>query len=1102
MNKPAKQPFSNMSLRANEVSEAIHCSKDNHKIASVGLRLSSAECPALLRNDVFKKWALSLFLVFLFIYILASNCWAGDVTYDFSSGAGSNKWAYEVDSNERPGTSGPTISGETEFTSYTEINSSNGTHYVSTSTAVNQYRLNHFKFTISEDTETMTNIYVEWEGFGDNENHIYEAYLYIWNYGSTSWEAVGNHTSSSDQVINNDYFSSFGNYIDANDLHILLASPKATTGAPPNWADIYTDYLRVVVTTAVADSTAPDAITTLEATQGDWAGSIKLSWLAPGDDGDTGALSAGSRFKIQYSSFTPVVWSTGAATVTISTSSVNPGDPQSWSLDGLLDGVTYFIRLWTKDEQNNWSGVSNGATDYAQIESFTSGAPNNFLANKFQITATGYNNITLSSRKVSYRFIAQSSKTLRQARFFLALLNGSPELEVEIQTDDGSADHLPSGSLAWAGAEDTSIFPEEASWVSATLDTPGALVQGTTYHIVIKPVFVDASNNSSPIYTDPVNTSWINESKTNAGRGVCFASPNWTAQSHEPVYILGFNDSTYEGNPYSGFSDVTIAGETNYAGETFKVSQDIGVDQVHFLVKKTGAPTDSLYYEIRRVLPSDLFITSGTLAIEANVGTSYAWKGKPMTGYKLESGNTYRAILRSPGSEPGVNYFVKNAGLAIDKSPYKHLTYDGINSTVYINGTDQEEGDALFYISVDTTPTNAISTLSALTGQETGKIDLSWISPNETLTSGSEFIIEYSSWTDTVWSTSSAVGDGYYVSIPTSSINPGTTCYYTIGSLMNSTTYFFRIWVGDEVHNWSKLSNGATAFTLTPPYPQPQHAQVYALGVSSCAIRFDQEVTAEAYILQASTEVGFVPVHQSSSTTDVNFTTLTVTGLYTNTTYYFRVGFLFAPTTEWMLAPLYFSSSTLSSIPGEAAATFTDAGETNITAEWTSGSPANPDWTEYLIECSSVSLGGQVLASSWTVNTSYDFTNLLPNVTYYFQVKSRNNELKETSFLDLSSTHTLCNTPGALSFTSVAETQIDLSWDNSSNSASTVYTVESSSESNTNYQQIYQGSDTSYSHTSLTPNVTYYYRVYATNLDNVDTGYNTPISTHTECNVP
>ncbi len=138
-----------------------------------------------------------------------------------------------------------------------------------------------------------------------------------------------------------------------------------------NWSD-YT----AVSSTKTLDFTAPDMITNLSSLTGDNEGEIKLSWTSPGDNGSEDTLDSGT-FRIEYSSWSNTEWSTNTSTgdgyyKDIALSGVSPGSDRLLVMDSgdnLLNGVTYFFRIWTGDEVPNWSLISATATATAQIDS-------------------------------------------------------------------------------------------------------------------------------------------------------------------------------------------------------------------------------------------------------------------------------------------------------------------------------------------------------------------------------------------------------------------------------------------------------------------------------------------------------------------------------------------------------------------------------------------------------------------------------------------------------------------------------------------------------------------------------------------------------------
>ncbi|MEA1925149.1 MAG: NEW3 domain-containing protein [Candidatus Altiarchaeota archaeon] len=163
--------------------------------------------------------------------------------YNFSSGAGSNKWAYEYSSSTTtPPGSGPNIPGEVEFSSYSAIAASNNSRYTSIH-AKNRGATHHFKYKLPEGYAGITGFHVLWEGYDSNS----DSNLYIWNYsGAGSWINLGTGTNTvADNLINSSYYAAFDDFIDSNDILHLLAENTLGSGAAS--VNLYTDYSEVRV---------------------------------------------------------------------------------------------------------------------------------------------------------------------------------------------------------------------------------------------------------------------------------------------------------------------------------------------------------------------------------------------------------------------------------------------------------------------------------------------------------------------------------------------------------------------------------------------------------------------------------------------------------------------------------------------------------------------------------------------------------------------------------------------------------------------------------------------------------------------------------------
>jgi len=128
----------------------------------------------------------------------------------------------------------------------------------------------------------------------------------------------------------------------------------ADKSAPAN----ITDFGVYGATFTYFDVKPPDAVDDLYAAPGGSPDAVALAWTVRGDDGASGYLLKGE-FAIQYSTYPGVVFSTGSAGVSISTSDLTAGASAEYTITGLSAGTGYYFALWTEDDAGNWSALSN-----------------------------------------------------------------------------------------------------------------------------------------------------------------------------------------------------------------------------------------------------------------------------------------------------------------------------------------------------------------------------------------------------------------------------------------------------------------------------------------------------------------------------------------------------------------------------------------------------------------------------------------------------------------------------------------------------------------------------------------------------------------------
>jgi len=154
--------------------------------------------------------------------------------------------------------------------------------------------------------------------------------------------------------------------------------------------------------------------------------------------------------------------------------------------------------------------------------------------------------------------------------------------------------------------------------------------------------------------------------------------------------------------------------------------------------------------------------------------------------------------------------------------------------------------------------------------------------------------------------------------------------------------------------------------------------------------------------------------------------TASVPALTPNTTYYGQVNSIINGSSSPYSA--YVTTATLAVIPTTAVSTWT-VNITSLTVSWQNG--ANPvDVTKYVVDLSTDSGFAPVAtASSETYLLNGTFFTLVPDATYYAQVKAVNHSEIPTNYLALGSTKTLQTPiPTNLTFTAAAATNLTASW--------------------------------------------------------------------------
>ncbi|MBK8575029.1 MAG: fibronectin type III domain-containing protein [Elusimicrobia bacterium] len=358
------------------------------------------------------------------------------------------------------------------------------------------------------------------------------------------------------------------------------------------------------------------------------------------------------------------------------------------------------------------------------------------------------------------------------------------------------------------------------------------------------------------------------------------------------------------------------------------------------------------------------------------------------------------------------------------------------------------------------------SALTAVTGANSGEVNLSWSSAGadgvyNNLTGN--YRIQYATYAVT-WSTSSTPTDATTVTISTTNAGPGSAQIRTVTGLAGGVTHYFVLWTGDEVPNWSGISN--TAGVLLAPSP-PATADWTSRSQTSITAGWVFSVGASSYTLVVSTVAANPPVAVAGSSVTAALSG-TVTALTPNTPYF---GFITAcngagcsaytavgSTATWANPPVSLSTTAMNSV--------------GATLSWDSSN--NPAGTAYVVE-TATEPGGAYTVSFSTSEVTALLTNLSPGTPACYRVLANswdNVPTAPSNELCLVPTYT---DPGVGSLTTVSENSIRGDW--GSAAGATSYTLSLSTMVD-NPPVAVEGSDTTAGLNTtiagLTANTSYY----------------------------
>jgi MSHA biogenesis protein MshQ len=197
-------------------------------------------------------------IVFVFLF-LQTVTWAATTTnYDFSNRTPEfNAFAFGGLLGSKVPSNKTSPSFNYSGSDYDQIKVNDGNYRDSYTTSKNRYPSIRYVFELDEDVNTVNDLTIFWNGFGQNSkrNKLDGVQIYIWNNASGSYSLIAENTSSATVNLTGSVSSAITNYID-NDkrVTIFIVSQEKTFNREYNW--IGTDYFRLQVTADKATTPA------------------------------------------------------------------------------------------------------------------------------------------------------------------------------------------------------------------------------------------------------------------------------------------------------------------------------------------------------------------------------------------------------------------------------------------------------------------------------------------------------------------------------------------------------------------------------------------------------------------------------------------------------------------------------------------------------------------------------------------------------------------------------------------------------------------------------------------------------------------------------
>ena len=371
----------------------------------------------------------------------------------------------------------------------------------------------------------------------------------------------------------------------------------------------------------------------------------------------------------------PYVWSLNSATLpdglTLSSAGVISGQPTAASHTILTIDVADSSVVPVTAETSLAIDIAAGTT--TATPSTSTLVPAGYYGAQFGADGLANTTVGPNGNTVSYRFSAQHNGALSRLRVYLIpdhvgyAAGTAGKLRIDIQSDDGSSAHNPSGTVLAS----TVISNPLAATGSAryfplvTFSSPPTLTAGKLYHIVFRNVdslptinylSVDCLYYEKPTTpTQPTLSDWANAVLLRT------SGSSWQPRKgYTPISELYYSNGNTQG---IGYIEAFVAGPQIISGtatlrETFTVTG--ATKKIASVGIRAARASGSSYLKVRLENANGTLIEEGYIPASSFPLTSpvsHTWvEYKFASPHTLQSGQTYHIVLTAPSTSQYVAY--------------------------------------------------------------------------------------------------------------------------------------------------------------------------------------------------------------------------------------------------------------------------------------------------------------------------------------------------------------------------------------------------------------------------------------------------------------